>query len=79
MTDWYQKWQSNGWRNAAGFEVVNRDLIEEALESHEFLLHLGKVQYEWIPRAENQFADDVANEVLDGSDRYYESSSDDYH
>lgn len=32
---WYVKWRSNGWRNAAGAAVANRDLWEALLEQME--------------------------------------------
>ncbi|KAK2757576.1 hypothetical protein FQN54_004545 [Arachnomyces sp. PD_36] len=65
MTDWVYKWANNGWRNAAGNEVVNRDLIEEASDLDDRLKREGKVEYIWIPRSQNQIADELCNECLD--------------
>ena len=65
MTDWSFKWRNNGWINAAGNEVANRDLVEEALELEAEIEDNGEVQYEWIPRAQNQDADDAVNQRLD--------------
>ncbi|PNS14478.1 Ribonuclease H1 [Sphaceloma murrayae] len=31
VTNWFQKWRANGWRNAANKPVENRDLIEKIL------------------------------------------------
>ena len=65
MTVWYRKWQSNGFINALGNEVVNRDLIERALELESDILDHGNVVWEWIPRSENTVADEVANQEMD--------------
>lgn len=65
MTDWYRKWQRNGFINALGNEVANRDLIERALELESEILDHGKVFWEWIPRSDNTAADEAVNEVLD--------------
>jgi len=65
MTDWIYKWRDNGWLNAAGREVANRDLIDEADHLNSRLKREGDVEYIWIPRAENQDADEACNDVLD--------------
>lgn len=65
MTDWSFKWLNNGWINCAGNEVANRDLVEEALELEAELEENGDVQYEWIPRDQNQDADEAVNDKLD--------------
>jgi len=65
MTDWINKWRQNGWTNSAGYEVANRDLIEEADDLDTRLRREGDVDYVWIPRAENQDADEACNDVLD--------------
>lgn len=56
---------TNGWRNAAGDEVANRDLIEEANDLHCELKEEGVVDYIWIPRDENDVANDMCNRALD--------------
>ena len=76
MTDWYRKWQSNGFINARGYEVENRDLIEKALELESDILDHGKVNWEWIPRSDNTEADEAVNDELDeveaeGEGEYY--------
>ncbi len=65
MNNWVHKWRRNGWRNAAGYEVVNRDLIESALELDNQLEEVGEVRYVWISRADNQDADELCNDVMD--------------
>ncbi|KAI0971594.1 ribonuclease H-like domain-containing protein [Xylaria arbuscula] len=65
MADWIYKWTRNGWINAAGYEVANRDLIEKASELDGRLQELGAVDYIWVPRSENQEADELCNDKLD--------------
>lgn len=68
MTEWRFKWQSNGWINAAGRDVANRDLLERAMELEAEVEEHGDVRYRWVPREENTKADEAANWELDGSD-----------
>ncbi|MCJ1460260.1 hypothetical protein MMC28_010639 [Mycoblastus sanguinarius] len=65
MTDWIYKWTRNGWINSAGHEVANRDLIEKASHLDDQVKEEGNVYYVWIPREQNQEADEAVNEVLD--------------
>ena len=65
MTVWYAKWEDNGWLNARGEQVANRDLIQEALDLEQKLLVHGRVDWKWVPRQDNQDADDAVNEALD--------------
>lgn len=65
MTEWYRKWQNNGFRNALGYEVVNRDLIEKALELESDIREHGEVYWEWIPRSDNTVADQAVNDEMD--------------
>jgi len=65
MTDWIYKWSRNGWRNSAGNPVANRDLIQKASDLDDRLKEEGSVEYIWIPREENQDADEFVNEVMD--------------
>ena len=65
MTEWVYKWSRNGWRNAAGYEVANRDLIEKASDLDDRLKEEGNVEYIWIPREQNQDADSLCNDVMD--------------
>lgn len=64
MNEWVHKWSQNGWRNAAGRQVANRDLIEEASELSSRLEAEGDMRYVWIPREENQDADEECNQLL---------------
>ncbi|KAH8688864.1 putative ribonuclease H1 [Talaromyces proteolyticus] len=80
MTEWIYKWCRNGWTNAAGYEVTNRDLIERASDLDDRVKEAGSVTYTWIPRADNQVADQACNDALDRQQRegnYYYGSSDD--
>ncbi|KXS97048.1 hypothetical protein AC578_2866 [Pseudocercospora eumusae] len=65
MNDWVHKWSRNGWINAKGHEVVNRDLIEEAYDLDNEVKELGSVTYKWISREQNALADQQCNEVMD--------------
>jgi ribonuclease HI len=65
MTKWVLKWANNGWMNAQGFEVANRDLIEKAMRHEGKVRDKGEVSYYWIPRGENSEADDYCNDALD--------------
>ena len=65
MTNWSRKWRNNGFINSLGYEVVNRDLIEKALDLEEDILDHGTVLWEWIPRSDNVAADEAANDVMD--------------
>jgi ribonuclease HI len=68
MTEWIYKWTNNGWINAAGNEVANRDLIEEASDLDDRLKKEGDVRYVWIPRSQNQLADEACNDCMDEQD-----------
>jgi ribonuclease HI len=65
MTEWIYKWTSNGWINAAGNDVANRDLLEEASDLDDKLREVGDVDYVWISREQNQYADRLCNEDMD--------------
>ena len=72
MTNWYRKWQDNGFINSLGNEVVNRDLIERALELESDISDHGNVIWEWIPRSDNTVADEAANDEMDEmAEEYY--------
>ncbi len=65
MTEWKTKWTNNGFINSTGYEVVNRDLIEEAYDLDEKVANEGCVNIIWIPRNDNEDADRLVNEELD--------------
>ena len=65
MTEWYEKWQENGFINSNGYEVANRDLIEEALDKDSDIRDHGSVRWEWIPRSDNTEADEAVNDEMD--------------
>ncbi|KAH6680436.1 putative ribonuclease H1 [Halenospora varia] len=64
MTNWIYKWSQNGWMNAAGNPVANQDLIREASDLDDRVMELGNVEYEWVPRSENEDADGYCNDVM---------------
>ncbi|KFY23967.1 hypothetical protein V493_05533 [Pseudogymnoascus sp. VKM F-4281 (FW-2241)] len=66
MNEFVYKWVGNGWITAAGMPVKNQDLIKEAVRCHDELKKLGRVRIRWIPRGENQEADQLCNDILDG-------------
>lgn len=65
MSKWIQKWRQNGWVNAKGYGVANRDLIEKAADLEDSLTDLGDVDYIWVPREKNHLPDELCNEALD--------------
>ncbi|KAL2864002.1 ribonuclease H-like protein [Aspergillus lucknowensis] len=65
MTEWIYKWVQNDWTNAAGREVVNRDLIEEASDLDDDLNAVGRVRFIYIPREDNEVADELCNDCMD--------------
>jgi ribonuclease HI len=65
MNKWIYKWTKNDWTNAQGYEVANRDLLERAWYLDERVAEEGQVKYQWIPRSENQDADEYCNDALD--------------
>lgn len=65
MNQWIQKWSENGWVNAAGNPVANQDLIKQADNIEAYVRELGSLEYCWIPRIENQEADECVNELMD--------------
>lgn len=68
MTEWIYKWSHNGWINSAGNPVANQDLIREASNLDDRVRDEGRVEYIWIPRSENEMADEVCNDALDAQE-----------
>ena len=64
MNEWIYKWSQNGWMNSAGRKVTNRDLIQTASDLDDRLKEEGDVRYVWIPREDNQDADELCNQVM---------------
>lgn len=65
MTKWRAKWTSNGFCNAKGSLVVNRDLMRQAYDLEEELAEEGDLEFVWIPREQNVVADAEVNQELD--------------
>ncbi|KAF3202390.1 hypothetical protein TWF191_002954 [Orbilia oligospora] len=63
VTEWFQKWRSNGWQTAAGKPVENQDIIEEILNLIEERITQGgaKTKFEWV----NGHKGVVGNEMAD--------------
>ena len=70
MNEWQFKWRDNGWTNAAGQPLVNRDLIRRACDLEDELEQTcnARIKYIWIPREDNTAADQCCNQALDDSD-----------
>ncbi|KAI0204836.1 ribonuclease H-like domain-containing protein [Astrocystis sublimbata] len=64
MNEWLYKWLQNGWVTAAGYDVVNRDLIQTASDLEDRLRELGSVNFIWVPREQNVDADEYCNRAL---------------
>ncbi|KAF8171552.1 ribonuclease H1 [Mycena galopus ATCC 62051] len=70
MTHWLDEWRVNGWVNAYGYSVANRDLIEEAAELVQSLDMNGvRLKFVWVPRDENREADRLANQACDSQEQ----------
>lgn len=67
-TDWYSKWQQNGWKNVKGEPVVNQDLMKEAIRLENIISRHGEVKWIWVPRGQNEVADKAVNEELNDMD-----------
>ena len=65
MKDFTYKWSANGWINARGQPVANKDLIMEASRLDDEVAKMGDVKYVWIPRTDNTLADKHCNEEMD--------------
>lgn len=50
MNIWMEKRMKRGWTNAAGKDVANADLLQQALDFDIQLKRKGNVCYMWIPR-----------------------------
>lgn len=82
MTEWVDKWLCNGWTNARGLAVANQDLLKRAVELEDRITAGGgRVEYVWIPREQNELADQHCNEEMDAQEDesqggYYSNSDD---
>lgn len=65
MTDWIVKWRNNGYLNARGLPLCNRDLIEQLDGLCDEIDELGIQACFWqIPRASNADADELAKDAI---------------
>jgi ribonuclease HI len=66
MTEWILKWEKNGYTNAKGTKVVNRELFEECQREVRWLEERGAIVQFWhVKRKWNKKPDDLANAALD--------------
>ncbi|KAI5863869.1 ribonuclease H-like domain-containing protein [Durotheca rogersii] len=64
VTQLAEKWASKNWTNAKGFEVGNRDLIQEIYELLGEVKKIGKIKFLFIPKEQNQVAFSVCAEEM---------------
>lgn len=65
MTDWIVKWRANGYLNARGLPLCNRDLIEELDGLCNEIDELGVQACFWqVPRSSNMDADELARDAI---------------
>lgn len=66
MTEWKAKWQMNGWKDAKGNVIANKDLIERAVQLEEAVTRGGGgfVAYQLVPRKWNGYVNWVARKAL---------------
>jgi ribonuclease HI len=68
ITEYCDKWEANGWKNARGDPVANRNLWRKLLEQLDSQGEKGvSVQFWRIPREQNGWADSLAKR---GADEY---------
>ena len=77
MTDWSLKWIKNGFQNARGREVADRDLIERALFLEGSVLGKGTVDWVWLPRSQIGEVGAVVDGLLDEMEPGYEDPDSD--
>ncbi|EMD59916.1 hypothetical protein GGP41_008959 [Bipolaris sorokiniana] len=70
LREWFQNWETKGWRNAAGKSVENKELIQPILARiRERLTCKGKTTFVWVKGHStdigNIAADALANEGMD--------------
>lgn len=79
MRDRLTRQNPDGWQNAAGNDVANQDLLQEASNLDDDLKAEGNVQYIWIPRAENEDADRHCNIAMDNVRSEEDDTDSDYY
>ncbi|KAJ7039901.1 ribonuclease H1 [Mycena alexandri] len=82
LTEWIFNWMHNGWLTTNYQPVQNADLIQEADSLRVTLEESfggGKVNFTWVPRAQNTDADRLANEGCDEAERFAAALQADWH
>lgn len=71
VTEWFQKWRSNGWKNASNKPVENKDLISSIIDKIEERDSLGsKTLFEWVKGHNNDPGNEAADQLaVDGARR----------
>ena len=69
LTNWFVNWRRNGWKNAAGKAVENKDLIESILAKIEEREGLRvRTNFEWIKGHSNDEGNKQADKLaVDGA------------
>jgi ribonuclease HI len=63
LTEWFQKWEDKGWKNAAGKPVENKDLIEPILARiRERDMCRATTKFEWV-KGHNNDPGNVAADI----------------
>lgn len=75
MLNYVWKSRQRDWLDACGEEVKNRDLFERAVKLDLQLSKMGEVTYGWVPREEDQEADQRCTEVLDEMEEEMEQTA----
>lgn len=71
LTLWSRKWATNGWRNAAGKPVENKDLIEPIVAwIRERGLAKAKTEFRWVKGHANDAGNAAADELAVKGSRY---------
>ena len=65
LTQWKDKWIENGWLNAKGKDVTNKNLIKRALNLINKVEQIGDIQLFHVKREQNEEADAAVNKELD--------------
>lgn len=64
VTVWFTNWRSNGWHNAQGKPVENKDLIEPIITKIDERFRMkGKTEFRWVKGHANDPGNTAADEL----------------